>query len=92
MTDRKVAPLAEQSEVESQRVWADVTKPLLEFNYSAAGAAKTIIEDHQRDLAKQRAETGEKFDHALFYYDDESERWLLKNYEQRFEDISQVSS
>ena len=88
MFDRKVPPLEEQGEKESQKIWQDVTKALVAFDYSTAGTAKSVIEDRQRDLAKQRTETGEVYQHDLFYYDSESERWLLKNYEERFEELS----
>jgi len=87
MADRIVAPLEEQTELESQKVWKEVTEALREFNYSQAGQAKSKIEDRQRVLARERAETGEKYDLEYFYFDEASDRWLLKNYEQRFQEL-----
>jgi len=87
MVDKIVPPIDQQDEMESQRVWKDLTDALKEYNYSAAGQAKNRIEDRQRELARNRTETNEQFEHKYFYYDQESERWLLKDYEQRFEQL-----
>lgn len=87
MYDTIVAPIEEQDDLESRKVWKDVTDGLLSYDYAAASAAKHDIEEKQRALAKKRTETGEEFQHRYFYWDEEHEAWFLKDYQQKFEEI-----
>jgi len=54
-----VAPVSEQSEWESRRLWEKVTKALRARDMDSATQAKTNLEDEQRRGAKMRLETGE---------------------------------
>ena len=55
---KQVKPIAEQEEFESRRLWKEVTAALKEQNVAAATAGKTLIEQKQRDLVKERAGKG----------------------------------
>ncbi|KAJ9082393.1 hypothetical protein DSO57_1004962 [Entomophthora muscae] len=54
-----VKPIDQMDELESHRVWQDVTENILAKNFSQATKAKLAIEDAQRARAKARAENGE---------------------------------
>ncbi|EEB07239.2 oxysterol binding protein [Schizosaccharomyces japonicus yFS275] len=52
-----VAPIEQQGEYETRRVWRDVARALAEGDYDAASSSKTRIEQEQRELRKrERAE------------------------------------
>lgn len=55
---KQVKPIAEQEEFESRRLWKEVTAALKEQNVAAATAGKTLIEQKQRELVKERAVKG----------------------------------
>lgn len=54
MAERKTAPIEEQQEIESHRLWGSVTEALKVKNFSAANAKKSKIEDWQRKIRKDR--------------------------------------
>mmetsp|Transcript_1952 Transcript_1952/g.7007 ORF Transcript_1952/g.7007 Transcript_1952/m.7007 type:complete len:383 (-) Transcript_1952:410-1558(-) len=60
-TKKNVKPVAEQTEIESRRVWHAVTKSIFEKNLDQATKYKTLIEDAERVLRKQRDSRGEKW-------------------------------
>lgn len=55
---KQVKPISEQEEFESRRLWKEVTAALKEQNVAAATAGKTLIEQKQRNLVKERLEKG----------------------------------
>lgn len=55
---KQVKPIVEQEEFESRRLWKEVTAALKEQNVAAATAGKSLIEQKQRDLVKERASKG----------------------------------
>lgn len=61
-----VRPLAEQSDLESRKVWHRVTEALQKHDFGHASKEKSEIEEHQRALRKQRAKNGEVWKPALF--------------------------
>ena len=58
---KRVKPISQQQEYESRRLWKDLTYHLRMGNVSNATDTKCAIEQHQRDLDKQRQEKGEKW-------------------------------
>lgn len=64
---KEVKPIAEQEEFESRRLWKEVTAALKDQNVSEATANKSLIEQKQRDLVKERAEKGIKWENRVNY-------------------------
>lgn len=58
---KQVKPIADQEEFESRKLWKEVTAALKEQNVQLATAGKSLIEQRQRDLVKERAEKGIKW-------------------------------
>jgi len=56
---KTVAPLDEQDELETRRVWAPVIDALLKKDFSTASREKQRIEQVQRDKAEERKKKGE---------------------------------
>jgi hypothetical protein len=61
-----VRPIDEQDDRESQKLWAQVTRALLEKNHEVATDEKTRIEDMQRDEAALRSGDGVEWLPKLF--------------------------
>lgn len=64
----EVKPVSKQSSLESRRVWWSVTKALRRSNYTAANEAKSVIEEEQRTLRKERASTNQQWEPKLFKF------------------------
>jgi archaellin len=68
-TDKSVAPelkpLAEMGDLESHKLWSQVTNAINSKDYSTASRVKAQIEEAQRALAKARKEKGETQADAL---------------------------
>ena len=60
-------------------VWKDVTAALKKQDFRAAGDAKNLIEDAQRALRKEREARGEEHEPKFFKWDEEQERWVLRD-------------
>ncbi|GAA6056914.1 hypothetical protein JCM3770_001321 [Rhodotorula araucariae] len=58
---KAVAPLSEQDELETRRVWAPVVDALEKKEYSTASKEKQRIEQAQRDKAVERERNGESY-------------------------------
>lgn len=56
-----VEPESKQGPLESRKVWSQVTLALKNKNLEEATHQKFIIEDGQRNKAKERQETGEEW-------------------------------
>jgi hypothetical protein len=54
MAERQTAPIEEQKDIESHRLWGTVTEALKVKNYHAASIEKTKIEEWQRKIRKER--------------------------------------
>lgn len=65
---KQVKPIAEQEEFESRRLWKEVTAALKDQNVSAATANKSLIEQRQRELVKERAEKGVKWQNRVMSF------------------------
>ncbi|KAI8329109.1 hypothetical protein BC941DRAFT_443467 [Chlamydoabsidia padenii] len=52
-----VAPASEQGELESRRVWQKVSEALVAGDYATASSEKSLIENAQRALRKEREES-----------------------------------
>ncbi|CAH6718813.1 oxysterol-binding protein homolog 6 [[Candida] jaroonii] len=63
----QVKPLDEQWDFESQKLWKDTIDALSDRNHELATAAKSKVEDSQRQLAKKRVEDGVSFHPRLFH-------------------------
>jgi len=72
--EMQVKPVSEQAENESRRVWHDLTYHLVKRDLSAASDAKTVVEEHQRALRKQRPSDWKwKTHHKAKYFDNTGE-------------------
>lgn len=56
---KKVAPLSEQDELETRRVWDDVCQSILRKEFNEASKKKQTLEQAQRDKAEARKKSGE---------------------------------
>ena len=63
---KSVKPVAEQGRFESRRLWKNVTYGLKAGDIEAATAAKSALEQRQRDEAAERKEKGEAWETKLF--------------------------
>jgi len=62
-----IQPESEQELNESRRLWSKLTAAIAAKDMEAATEAKAAVEDAQRELAKRREETGEKFVPRFFH-------------------------
>ncbi|KAF7732116.1 Oxysterol binding protein [Apophysomyces ossiformis] len=65
-TEAKVKPISEQSELESRRVWEKVSEALKTGDYATASTEKSVIENQQRALRKERQENNETWEPKYF--------------------------
>lgn len=68
MAERVTAPVEEQHEFETHRLWGPVSDALKVKNYSIANAEKSKIEDRQRQLKKEREAKSEVWKPTLFEF------------------------
>ncbi|KAI0029071.1 Oxysterol-binding protein [Vararia minispora EC-137] len=66
MAPKWVAPEDEQEQYESRRLWKDLTKAILAKDMEAATAAKTAVENAQREQRGARELSGEAFAPRFF--------------------------
>lgn len=59
---KKVQPIARQDEFESRRLWKEVTLALRNQDVTMATSSKQSIEQRQRDLVKERLQSGAKWE------------------------------
>ena len=60
-----VKPTDQQDEYESRRLWKNVTKHLKDKDVEGATEFKHQLEQRQREEAKARKESGEKWKHKV---------------------------
>ncbi|KAI8582285.1 hypothetical protein K450DRAFT_228235 [Umbelopsis ramanniana AG] len=74
MAERVTAPLEQQHQYETHRLWGPVTEALKVKNYTVANAEKSKIEELQRQLKKQREATNEVWKPTLFQFLEDSDK------------------
>ncbi|WWC63210.1 uncharacterized protein I303_105810 [Kwoniella dejecticola CBS 10117] len=74
---KNVLPESEQEEYESRRLWTKLTDAIRTADMHGATAAKTTVEDRQRDLAKKREASGE-VPESRFFKHVSGDRWMPK--------------
>ena len=62
---KQVLSIKEQEEYESRNLWKVVTASLKRQDVNEATAAKYKIEQHQRDLVKEREDNSLKWEHRV---------------------------
>lgn len=72
---KQCLPISQQGDWESRRLWKHVTKGLFENDVDVASEGKFAIEEHQRDLRREREETGQKHEQTLFHK--EGDNWVF---------------
>lgn len=76
-----VAKKRDQDAFESRKLWSELTKFLKKRDYNSASAAKSKVEDAQRQLARLRTESGIIWHPKFFnYYSDGFWYFIDKNY------------
>jgi len=71
---KRVQPMNEQDPFESRRLWKDVTLNLKNKDVHEATKYKQILEQRQREEAKERLETGAKIQYK--HFEECGEHWL----------------
>ncbi|ORY35465.1 hypothetical protein BCR39DRAFT_509863 [Naematelia encephala] len=74
---KSVLPESEQEENESRRLWTKLTDAIKSADMHGATAAKSAVEDRQRELAKKREATGD-FPETRFFKHVAGDRWNAK--------------
>ncbi|KAI8888165.1 Oxysterol-binding protein [Backusella circina FSU 941] len=90
MAERVTAPLEDQDEYESHRVWGPVTEALKEKNYKSANQEKTKIEDWQRGVRKERAENNENWEPKLFVFQKDADAESGTKYQQKSHSLKSI--
>jgi hypothetical protein len=67
--EKVVAPVAEQKDVESRRIWNEVTSAITDGRFSDATRLKRQLENEQRTKAAARKVSGEVFESYWFGFD-----------------------
>ena len=73
---RFVVPMDQQLDWESERLWRKVTEAILKQDQIAATGEKTVLEEEQRNRAKQRLNKMEKWIPKHFVFDHHLNDWL----------------
>jgi hypothetical protein len=71
---------AEMNEFESRALWTRVTSAILSRDLDLATEEKTMIEDNQRSIEKQRTEGGNSWENQFFKLDETSGKWEFRGY------------
>lgn len=66
----KLKPLKEMGEMESRRIWEKVSEAIRDNDTALAGKEKTIIENQQRNIKKERDEKGLEWEPKYFKWVD----------------------
>ncbi|XP_071852796.1 oxysterol-binding protein-related protein 9-like isoform X3 [Apostichopus japonicus] len=87
---KKVKPIEQQREYESRRLWNGVTVNLKAKNIEKATECKRFLEERQRREAKERKESGAKYQTKFFQEDGEC--WVYQNpLQKRLEEQTKLS-
>ncbi|KAI8640606.1 hypothetical protein BD408DRAFT_419583 [Parasitella parasitica] len=87
MADRVTAPVEEQSELETHKIWGPVSEALKEKNYKTANAEKSKIEEWQRGIRKEREEKKEVWEPKLFVFEKDIDGPKGNEYQQKMADL-----
>lgn len=60
------------------RLWTKLTDAIKAADMHGATAAKSAVEDHQRELARQREASGAKAPESRFFMHVEGDKWMPK--------------
>lgn len=74
---KQVRPICEQSEYESRKVWKEVTAGLKMNDIDKATNAKFLVEQKQREEARERKETSGEWENK--YFKPVGESWIYNN-------------
>ncbi|XP_054165544.1 oxysterol-binding protein-related protein 8-like [Oppia nitens] len=72
---RSLVPLSHQKEFESERLWLKVTQAIQRQDQIEATVQKSILEEEQRNAAKDRLSKMEKWIPKLFVFDAHNSDW-----------------
>jgi hypothetical protein len=79
-----IRPIEEQEELESRRVWNKVTELLKSSDWNNASIEKSVVEDRQREIRKERVKKNQTWVPKYFYQkiEDEEEEvnWEYNHY------------
>ncbi|OWT39054.1 oxysterol-binding protein family [Cryptococcus neoformans] len=75
---KKVLPESEQEEYESRRLWTKLTDAIRAADMHGATAAKSAVEDRQRELARRRESAGEPAHEQRFFKHVAGDKWMPK--------------
>ncbi|CAF3776305.1 unnamed protein product [Rotaria sp. Silwood1] len=75
---KTVRPIAEQDEFESRRLWKDVTFYLKSKLLDKATESKSLLEQRQREGAKERAEKSIKWQ-TKYFIESGEQKWTYQN-------------
>ncbi|KAI5474183.1 hypothetical protein MNV49_003987 [Pseudohyphozyma bogoriensis] len=70
---KTVAPLDQQHELETRKVWSSVTNALLVKDWNTASKAKQALEQEQRNKAEERKKKGETY--IPVYFEPQGDDW-----------------
>ncbi|KAK4703602.1 MFS transporter, ACS family, allantoate permease, partial [Phenoliferia sp. Uapishka_3] len=70
---KTVAPLDQQHELETRKVWSSVTNAILAKDWNAASKAKQALEQAQRVKAEERKKSGEPY--LPVYFGPQGDEW-----------------
>ncbi|WVQ81911.1 hypothetical protein IAT38_004038 [Cryptococcus sp. DSM 104549] len=73
---KRVLPESEQEEYESRRLWSQLTDAIRTADMHAATAAKSAVEDHQRELVRKREAAGEAAPPSRFFKHVAGDKWM----------------
>eukprot|EP00126_Sphaerothecum_destruens_P009676 Sdes_comp20558_c1_seq4m15372 len=76
---KRVKPIEKQKNFESRKIWQNVTKNLVAKNLEQATQMKKMIEEEQREIAKQRKASQQIWEPRQFFWHENSQRWIYKN-------------
>lgn len=74
---KSVPPESKQEPLESQRLWKELTRAIVDQNMEAATDAKSTVEDAQREKARLMEERGKKYV-PRFFEEARDGRWVPK--------------
>lgn len=78
--EKTVPDEADMNEFESRLLWSKVTQAIIDRDMDVATEEKTLIEDNQRLVEKQRTKGGKVWENQFFVRPEGEETWKLRWY------------
>lgn len=75
---RHIVLFEEQTEFESERLWQHVTSAISKEDQHKATQEKYVLEEEQRNSARERKENGTEWKSLLFWHDSATNEWHYK--------------